>query len=222
MKLIINNDIKNKIKDFNVTAYHIVFDDNYNALTKDSNVDKLLLDVTQFLQQKYNYDDITQISKLKETRDGYKILGKDPSHTRCASEALLRRIIKGNNLYRLGDVIDLGNILSVLTLRSVCVVDYNKLQGDVEIRLGTKDDIFYGINRGIINVTSMPIYQDELSPFGSPTSDTLRTMVTVNTKEILVMIINFSNNDIKEDEETLISLYQKYTKIKYLEKLGEE
>ena len=61
-------------------------------------------------------------------------MGKDPSHTRPACEALLRRVVKGNELYRLGDVIDLGNILSIETLRSVCVVDSDKLVGDIVIR----------------------------------------------------------------------------------------
>lgn len=221
MKLIINEDIKAIVSDFNVTAYHIIFKDNYNALTKSSNVDNLINKLTIDCQTKYNYDEITKIPKLKETRDGYKAFGKDPSHTRPASEALLRRVVKGTTLYRLGDVIDLGNILSVMTLRSVCVVDYNKLVGDVVIKMGTKDDIYYGIGRGLINVADIPIYVDDLGPFGCPTSDNDRTKVTDETKEILIMIINFSNNELAEDENLLINLYKNYTEIKDIEKLGE-
>lgn len=221
MKLIINEDIKAIVSDFNVTAYHIIFKDNYNALTKSSNVDNLINKLTIDCQTKYNYDEITKIPKLKETRDGYKAFGKDPSHIRPASEALLRRLVKGTNLYRLGDVIDLGNILSVMTLRSVCVVDYNKLVGDVVIKMGTKDDIYYGIGRGLINVEDIPIYVDDLGPFGCPTSDNDRTKVTDETKEILIMIINFSNNELAEDENLLINLYKNYTEIKDIEKLGE-
>ena len=131
-------------------------------------------------------------------------MGKDPSHTRPACEALLRRVVKGNELYRLGDVIDLGNILSIETLRSVCVVDSDKLVGDIVIRLGNSYDNYEGINRGIINVTNIPVYTDEIGPFGCPTSDTLRTAVTATTKSILVMIICFDDleKDIDEKRRT--------------------
>jgi DNA/RNA-binding domain of Phe-tRNA-synthetase-like protein len=148
-------------------------------------------------------------------------MGKDPSHTRPACEALLRRVVKGNNLYRLGDVIDLGNILSIETLRSVCVVDKERLVNDVVIRLGTKEDIYEGINRGLINVTNIPVYTDEIGPFGCPTSDTLRTCVTSSTKSILVMIICFDEIEKDVDEQKLISLYQTFTKIKNIRKIGD-
>lgn len=222
MNFKINKNILDIVPLFNITCYHIKFKDNYDALEKSNKVDNLLLDLMKECQNKYNYDDITKINKLKETRDGYKAFGKDPSHTRPAAEALLRRMVKGNMLYRLGDVIDLGNILSIKTLRSVCVVDYNKLVGNIEIRLGTKDDSYQGIGRDIINVENIPVYFDEVGPFGSPTSDTRRTIVDSSTKEILIMIINFSYNDIEEDEKILLELYQNYTAYIEIEKISKE
>ena len=131
MNLTINSDIKELIPSFSVIAYEVTFDDDFNALTKSELEDKYLEKMYLEYPSLYNYELITQIPKLKNTRDGYKKMGKDPSHTRPACEALLRRIVKGNKLYRLGDVIDVGNILSVLTLRSVCVVDFDKIVGDV-------------------------------------------------------------------------------------------
>ena len=221
MNLIIKSDIKELIPEFSVIAYEIEFNDDFNALTKSEIVDKYLEKLSIDLPNKYNYDEITKIPKLKITRDGYKKMGKDPSHTRPACEALLRRIVKGNNLYRLGDVIDVGNILSVETLRSVCVVDFDKLIGDLVIRLGKTEDIYEGINRGLINVTNIPVYTDEIGPFGCPTSDTLRTCVTSSTKKILVMIICFDESEKENDEQKLINLYQTLTKIKNMTKIGD-
>jgi DNA/RNA-binding domain of Phe-tRNA-synthetase-like protein len=221
MNLTINSDIKELIPSFSVIAYEITFDDDFNALTKSELVDKYLEKMYLEYPSLYNYELITQIPKLKNTRDGYKKMGKDPSHTRPACEALLRRIVKGNKLYRLGDVIDVGNILSVLTLRSVCVVDLDKIVGDVVIRLGTKEDIYEGINRGLINVTNIPVYTDNVGPFGCPTSDTLRTCVTNTTKKVLVMIICFDESEKDVDEKSLINLYQTLTKVKNIRKIGD-
>lgn len=219
MNLTINNDIRNLIPSFDVIAYKIDFSTDYDAMSQSNLVDKLLENIYIEYPKKYSYDTITKIVKLKHTRDGYKKMGKDPSHTRPASEALLRRVIKQGNLYRLGDVIDLGNILSLETLRSVCVVDFDKLQGDVEIRLGKVTDNYEGINRGIINVSNIPVYTDNIGPFGCPTSDTARTMVTSSTKSILVMIICFDESDKEIDENKLIELYQTNTKIINMKKI---
>lgn len=219
MNLTINNDIRTLIPSFDVIAYKIDFSTDYDAMSQSNLVDKLLENIYIEYPKKYSYDTITKIVKLKHTRDGYKKMGKDPSHTRPASEALLRRVIKQGNLYRLGDVIDLGNILSLETLRSVCVVDFDKLQGDVEIRLGKVTDNYEGINRGIINVSNIPVYTDNIGPFGCPTSDTARTMVTSSTKSILVMIICFDESDKEIDENKLIELYQTNTKIINMKKI---
>ena len=214
MKINIALELKNKLPEFTVIAYTMTVDNNTTG-----EVDELIGEVKK---EYYNFTALTEvvkIPKIKVSRDGYKKLGKDPSHTRLACEALLRRVVKGDELYRLGDIIDLGNILSIKTMRSVCVVDADKIVGDVTIRIGTKEDEYYGINRGQINVDKIPLYTDDLGPFGNPTSDTDRTKVTGNTKNILIMIICFNQDDMEEDKEYMLSLYQKYTNARNINKL---
>ncbi len=219
MTLTISKELLDLIPDFDVIAYEIEFNENYNVLTKNELVDQILKQLIDYLKQKYSYADVCNIVKLKYTRDGYKKLGKDPSHTRPAPEALLRRVLQDKALYRLGDVIDLGNILSLDTLRSVCVVDSGKLIGDILITKGIKEESFTGINRGIINASNLVVYKDQEGIFGSTTSDTLRTMVTSLTKKILIMIICFDDSSKEADEQKLIDLYQKYTVIKKITKI---
>ncbi len=222
MKLQISNQLKEKLPKFSISAYTIDLlepnDPNHlsNKITEAFN----LLEETYKLY--YHLDDVVKIDKIKDIRDGYKTLGKDPSHTRPACEALLRRILKDDQtIYRLGDVIDIGNLLSLMLLKSVCVADADKISGDITIRIGTKDDEYYGINRGKINVENLPLYVDEISPFGCPTSDTARTAITKDTKKVLIMLINFSE-EYKEDEIKMIELLNKYLKIKNLQKITDE
>lgn len=214
MKINIDLELKNKLPDFSVIAYTMTVDNN---TTED--VDNLILMVKEKYTNFVPLTEVVTIPKIKVSRDGYKKLGKDPSHTRLACEALLRRMIKGDDLYRLGDIIDLGNILSIETMRSVCVVDLDKIASDVTIRIGNKDDIYFGINRGQINVDKIPLYTDKIGPFGNPTSDTNRTKVTSSTENILIMIICFNQEDMEKDEEILLSLYQKYANARNINKL---
>lgn len=189
----------------NVIAYTIEVE---NQITKE--VDDLLEKVISETTGTYHIEDVVNIPKLKQSRDAYKKLGIDPSRYRLATESLIRRIVKGKGLYRINDIVDLGNILSIKTMRSVCVVDLDKVKGNILITKGKKEDLYEGINRGMINITNMPVYQDEIGNFGTPTSDTLRTAVDSKTTKILVMIICFSDDDLQTDEDLLIKLYQNY------------
>lgn len=214
MKLTISSSILSKIPTFNVIAYTM---DVENKTTDE--VSDYLSQLEKEYLNKYLPEEIVLIPRLKETRDGYKKLGKDPSHTRPATEALLRRFVKGSGIYRLGDIIDLGNILSLLTNRSVCVVDYNKLYGDILIRIGEKDEPFEAINRGSLNIYNLPVYVDDIGPFGTPTSDTNRTKVDETTNQIFIMIICFGTGDINDNEELLLDIYQKYAKATNIKKI---
>ena len=214
MNLTIDQAIKQKLPHFTVIAYTMAVVNQ----TTDA-VWKLLNEISHQYQTKYTISDVVNIPKIKQSRDGYKALGKDPRHTRLACESLLRRIIKKIGLYQLGDIIDLGNILSLLTMRSVCVVDLDRIVGNITIRLGEKEDQYTAIHRSSLNVEHLPVYQDEVSLFGNPTSDTMRTAITDQTTNILVMIICFNQTEILEDEALLIRLYQTYAKAKNIKKV---
>jgi len=148
--------------------------------------------------------------RIAAARNGYKALGKDPSRYRLATESLLRRLIKGNGLYEVNNAVDIGNILSIRSQRSVAVLDEEQIQGDIKIRIGL-DEPFEGIGRGQINVSNIPVYCDEIGPFGSSTSDTLRTSIQLSTTKILLFIISFDGVDgLGEDVELAKNLFEKY------------
>ena len=215
MKINISDEIKKVLPSFDVIAYTMDVENN-----KSDEVTKYIDEVVKSVRNIYTLEEIIKEPKILESRNGYKKLGKDPSHTRVACENLWRRLIKGQTLYRLGDIIDLGNILSILTKRSVCVVDKDKLIGDVTIRQGTKEDIYMTINRGPLNVDKIPVYTDDESPFGCPSSDTLRTAVDENTKSIFIMIICFEDTDKEKDNQLLLDIYTKYANAKNIERIN--
>lgn len=210
MKINIDAKLKEKLPEFNVIAY---------LMDVVNQTSETVLNLLNDLEVDLKIEEVTTNPKILETRKGYKTLGKDPSHTRPACEALIRRVIKGTKLYSLGDLIDLGNILSVKTKRSVCVVDAEKIAGDVLIRIGNENEQIDAINRMPINAHNLPVYVDNEGIFGSPTSDTLRTAVNEFTKQILVMIICFSKKDLDEDEQLLLDLYQNFADAKNIIKL---
>ena len=205
MKIYIDKSITSILNDFNVLAMTM------DVKTVESTIIEELIEKTEKrINEEYTLEEVISIPLIKEARDAYKKLGKDPSRYRLACESLLRRLVKGNHLYKINNLVDAGNILSIDTNRSVAVLDYDKIVGDVNIRLGTENDIYEGIGRGIINVNNIPLYDDEVGPFGSPTSDTPRTMITDETKKILLMIICFSERYYEENIKRAIEIYEDY------------
>lgn len=214
MRIEIERSILDILPDFQIIALSM------DVLVTDSNImNDAIIKYEQKTKEEYSLEDILNIPLIKEARDGYKKLGKDPSRYRLACESLLRRLVKGNQLYRINNVVDVGNLLSIDANRSVAVLDYDKIQGDIKIRLGLETDVYEGIGRGIINVSNIPVYEDEVGPFGSTTSDTPRTMVTDNTKKILLFIICFSDTYIAEHRQKAIDLFTEYGYAKNIKEL---
>jgi DNA/RNA-binding domain of Phe-tRNA-synthetase-like protein len=180
-------------------------------------ISELITIYEEKIKGEYSLENVLNIPLIKEARDGYKKMGKDPSRYRLACESLLRRLVKGNHLYQINNVVDAGNILSIETKRAVAVLDYEKIKGNVMVRVGKDSDEYYGIGRGLLNISNIPIYEDEIGPFGSTTSDTKRTMVTNNTKKILLMIICFGTSMYEENKKFAIDIYQKYAQAKNIE-----
>lgn len=212
MLIKIDNSIIDKTPSFNVIAMSMDI-----SIKSSDCVIPVIEKLEKKINEEYSLEALLNIPLIKEARDSYKKYGKDPSRYRLAVESLYRRIIKGNKLYLINNIVDLGNILSLYTARSVAVLDYDKIKGDILIRLGRKDDNYEGIGRGILDISSIPLYEDEIGPFGSTTSDTPRTMITDDTKKILLFIICFSEKNIEEDKERAINLYKEYANAKNIE-----
>lgn len=148
---------------------------------------------------------------IKASRIAYRRCGKDPARYRLSSEALMRRVVKGHQLYRINNVVDLLNLVSLKTGFSIGGYDAEKISGSVIFDIGAKDEPYEAIGRGGLNIEFLPVFRDSISPFGSPTSDSVRTSVTGDTKRFLMIIIGFSGEICTaETLEMSVSLLKKY------------
>ena len=119
-----------------------------------------------------------QVPGARAARALYRAVGIDPTKTRPSSEALLRRVLKGQPLYRIHPLVDLFNLASLASLLPVGLYDEAKIVGEqVSVQLGETDWGFEGIRKGRVNVAGRLCVADQDGPFGSPTSDSLRTSI---------------------------------------------
>jgi DNA/RNA-binding domain of Phe-tRNA-synthetase-like protein len=121
-------------------------------------------------------------------RTMYKRVGIDPTKTRPSNEALLRRVRKGDTLPRINSAVDIINWCSLEFQLPYGLYDSSKISGDVTLRLGADGEAYAGIRKDAVHVGGRITVADHAGPFGNPTSDSARTMVTPSTTELLVVI----------------------------------
>lgn len=171
------------------------------------------------IQQKINeiastisIEQISRIPAISASRKAYKACGKDPARYRLSAEALLRRVVNRNELYQINNVVDALNLVSISTGFSIGGYDDDKIEGDVVFGIGQPGEPYFGIGRGELNIEGMPVFRDAKGAFGTPTSDSERTSVTLETKRFLMVIIDYaSSNQLLEATDLAKNLLEKYT-----------
>ena len=131
---------------------------------------------------------ITPPAESAAVRTMYKKVGIDPTKTRPSNEALLRRVRKGDTIPRINSAVDVINWCSLEFQLPYGLYDSAMVSGPVTMRLGAEGEKYAGIRKDEVNVGSRITVADDIGPFGNPTSDSARTMVTPSATELLVIV----------------------------------
>ena len=130
----------------------------------------------------------TSTEEMTAVRTMYKRVGLDPTRCRPSSEALLRRVRKTGALPHINSLVDVCNWCSLESQLPYGLYDTERIEGDVVLRLGTEGESYAGIRKDKVHVGGRIPLADRAGPFGNPTSDSARTMVTTNTQRALVVV----------------------------------
>jgi DNA/RNA-binding domain of Phe-tRNA-synthetase-like protein len=168
---------------------------------------KLISDINS----KIRMDQISELKAVAATRNAYKACGKDPARYRPSAEALLRRAVKHNSVFQINNIVDLLNLVSLATGFSIGGYDADKIEGNVVFDIGIEEEPYRGIGRGELNIEGLPVFRDESGAFGTPTSDSVRTSVTEETKRFLMIITDFGSPELLDDTTSMATdLLKKY------------
>ena len=126
--------------------------------------------------------------EIAAVRTMFKRVGLDPTKTRPSSEALLRRVRRGDSLPRINSMVDVCNWCSLEFQLPYGLYDASRIAGDVELRIGRVGESYAGIRKDDVHVAGRITLADTTGPFGNPTSDSARTMVTTATTRALLVV----------------------------------
>ena len=164
-----------------VTLGVLAFDDVL-VIERDERLDATMADLARQIPATADAEMIAKVRAM------YRRLGIDPTKTRPSSEALLRRVRKGESLPQVNSLVDLCNWCSLQLQLPYGLYDRDRIRGPVELRLGRPGESYRGIRKGVVHLGARPVLCDDEGPFGNPTSDSARTMITITTARAFVVI----------------------------------
>lgn len=160
-----------------------------------------------------------EIPGVRGSRAAYKAFGRNPGRYRVSSEALLRRVRRGDELYHVNSVVDVNNLISVESGLSVGSYDLDEIHGTVTLRKAETGEGYQGIGKDFLDMENMLVLADADGIFGSSMSDSTRAMVTEKTKHVLVVIYCFEDAaDLDALLERAKEAFQAYAGAEHVEK----
>jgi DNA/RNA-binding domain of Phe-tRNA-synthetase-like protein len=111
----------------------------------------------------------------------FRAVGCDPTRYRPASEALLRRLVKGFELPAIQPLVDVNNCLSAELAVPCCVMKEGCLGTSLVFRPGAAGESYESL-RGPFNAEGKPLLVDEIGPIDTPITGSERVKVQSDTE----------------------------------------
>lgn len=166
----------------------VVEADDVRVTLPDSGLAKLLDEVCARKQRESTVESLAEAEPVRAVRAMFREWGMDPSKYRPSSEALARRVVQGKGLYRVSNVVDIGNLGSIETGWPYGCYDRSQIKAPICLRHGATGERYEGIGKQIWHLEGRPVLADRRGPFGSPISDSKHSMITEAASEIMIVI----------------------------------
>ena len=162
--------------------------DGVRVAPADAPLAELVDRVCEGKRREFTVESLADAPAIRAVRAMFREWDMDPSKYRPSSEALLRRVVQGKGLYRVSNVVDAGNLGSIEAGWPYGCYDRSKIGEPIALRHGTAGEKYEGIGKKMWHLEGRPVLTDAEGPFGSPISDSTRSMVTESATDILAVI----------------------------------
>ncbi len=166
----------------------VVEADDVRVAPADAGLARLMDEVCERKRREFTLESLAGAEPTRAVRAMFRAWGVDPSKYRPSSEALLRRVVQGKGLYRVLNAVDIGNVGSIETGWPYGCYDRARIRPPVAFREGAAGETYEGIGKRTWHLAGRPVLADAEGPFGSPISDSTRTMIAESAQQILAVI----------------------------------
>lgn len=147
--------------------------------------------IIEEIKGKYRLETVKDEPIFRAYRDFFWRAGIDPTKTRPAAEALIRRILSGKPLPTINTLVDSYNLASIQTGVALGAFDAEKLRGDLTLRLANKGERFLGIGMSqpiMLEGVELVVSDEEKLIAIYPHRDSEETRVTLETTDLCLLV----------------------------------
>ena len=137
--------------------------------------------VAERVRTELQLDVLAAHATVAALRKLFRAAGCDPTRYRPSSEALLRRLLKGEEIPSIHPLVDLNNCLSAALAVPCCVMAEETVTPPFVWRAGRAGESYESL-RGPFNLEGKPLLVDAQGPCDAPISGSQRVKVTPETK----------------------------------------
>jgi DNA/RNA-binding domain of Phe-tRNA-synthetase-like protein len=166
----------------------VVEADALRVAPADESLTRLMDEICDRKRREFTVESLAEAEPTRAVRAMFRAWDMDPSKYRPSSEALLRRVVQGKGLYRVSNVVDIGNVGSIEMGWPFGCYDRARLRPPITFRHGTTGESYEGIGKRTWHLEGRPVLADADGPFGSPISDSTRSMITEAARDVLIVV----------------------------------
>lgn len=158
--------------------------------TQSPALDAYKNEVSSLIRSRFTLENVKDDPGFRAYRDFFWSVGIDPTKTRPASEALVRRILGNKELPTINTAVDAYNLASALSGVPIAAFDADMLEGELTMRFAMDGEIFQGIGmkEPILLKRNQVVLTDSKNIIASyPYRDSDATKVTMVTKNMHIV-----------------------------------
>jgi DNA/RNA-binding domain of Phe-tRNA-synthetase-like protein len=177
--------------------------ENLNVTKENPELESFKKEVIERTRKRYAIETLKDEKILSAYRSFFWKLDIDPTKTRPAAEALIRRIIAGKPLPKINTLVDSYNLSSIDSMVSLAVFDKSLLSGNLEMRFGESGEKFVGV--GMKEPMELKgneiVIADEKELIAIyPYRDADRSKITKSTKNAVIIVCGVPGIEMSELE----------------------
>jgi DNA/RNA-binding domain of Phe-tRNA-synthetase-like protein len=181
-------------------------------------LDELRAAVAEKARRELRLETLSSHPPVAALRRLFKQAGCDPSRYRPASEALLRRILKGEEIPAIHPLVDVNNCLSATLAVPCCVMAEGSFEPPFSFRSGGPGESYESL-RGPFSLEGKPLLVDARGPCDAPITGSERVKVKPETERATLVV--YLPKDVVTTEEAFDALENLLSRSRVVSRLDE-
>jgi len=186
-------------------AAQIVRFEGVTVARESPKLERYKTEVAERVRERWDVEELREHPTFRAYRDFFWKMDIDPTKTRPAAEALIRRVLRGNPIPKINTWVDAYNLVSMESAIPVASFDADLLEGPLLMREAEEGEEFLGIGmkKPVVLSGGEAVIEDGMRLAAIyPYRDADHSKVTMKTRRVLMLMCGAPGITLEELEDS--------------------